>query len=554
MESSELRPLTRPKDHQVALNPIKIVVSDDLPASALELLRSEPGWQIDAKSGRPAAELAAALADADGLLVRSATKVTAALLAAAPKLRIVARAGTGVDNVDVAAASARGILVVNAPGANSISVAEHACALMLALARSVPAADRAMKEGKWEKKRFLGTELRGKTLGIAGLGRIGQEVAHRARAFGMRVIAHDPFISREIAGGMGVELLSLDEVFAGADFLTLHLPSTPETHHLLNAERLGRMKPGVRIINTARGELIDETALRAAIESGVVAAAGLDVFETEPPADWALVKLPQVVATPHIAASTEEAQELVGLDTSAAVRDFLRDGVVRNAVNFPSVHPDELQRLQPWIRLVDHLATLVTQMGAARIQAIGLRYYGALAETRAAEVLASSAAAGVLRPILSGGVSMVNARAVARERGIEIIESRSTRTRDFTSLVSIKLHTSDGERWAEGTVFEPHSPRLVSIDGINVEAPLSGGTLLVISNQDQPGVIGEVGTILGRHKVNIASFALGRNDTGAVGIVGLDEEASALDALDAAVESIRRVPAIRAVWIVRLGS
>jgi D-3-phosphoglycerate dehydrogenase / 2-oxoglutarate reductase len=554
MESSELRSQPRPEDHQVALTTIKIVVSDDLPASALDLLRAESGWQIDAKSGRPPAELAAALADADALLVRSATKVTADLLLAAPKLRIVARAGTGVDNVDVAAASARGILVVNAPGANSISVAEHACALMLALARSVPAADRAMKDAKWEKKRFLGTELRGKTLGIAGLGRIGQEVAQRARAFGMRVIAHDPFISREIAEGMGVELLSLDEVCTGSDFLTLHLPSTAETRHLLNADRFARMKPGVRIINTARGELIDEAALKAALEQGLVAAAALDVFEKEPPPDWTLVKTPQVVATPHIAASTEEAQELVGLDTAAAVRDFLRDGVVRNAVNFPSVQADELQRLQPWIRLTDHLATLVTQMGPARIEAIGLRYYGALAESRGAEVLASSAAAGVLRPILSGGVSMVNARTVARERGIEIIESRSTRSRDFTSLVSIKLHTSDGERWAEGAVFEPSSPRLVSIDGIKVEAPLAGGTLLVISNHDQPGVIGEVGTILGRHRINIASFALGRNDTGAVGIVGIDAVTSTPDALDAAVDAIRQVPAIRAAWVVRLGA
>jgi D-3-phosphoglycerate dehydrogenase len=550
MESSQLRSQPQPKNHQVTT--IKVVVSDELPASALELLRSEAGWQVDAKSGRPAAELAAALADADALLVRSATKVTADLLSSAPKLRIVARAGTGVDNVDVAAASARGILVVNAPGANSISVAEHACALILALARSVPAADRAMKDSKWEKKRFLGTELRGKTLGIAGFGRIGQEVAQRARAFGMRIVAHDPFISRDVAEGMGVELLSLDEVCATADFLTLHLPSTSETRHLLNADRLARMKPGIRIINTARGELIDEAALKDAIDRGIVAAAGLDVFEKEPPADWALAAMPQVVATPHIAASTEEAQELVGLDTAAAVRDFLRDGVVRNAVNFPSVHPDELQRLQPWIKLADHLATLVAQMGQSRIEAIGLRYYGALGDSRAADVLAASAAAGVLRPILSGGVSMINARAVARERGIEIIESRSTRTRDFTSLVSVKLHTSSGERWAEGTVFEPNSPRLVLLDGVNVEAPLAG-TMLVITNEDQPGVIGEVGTILGRHKVNIASFALGRSEAGAVGIVTVDEVASAAT-LEAAADAIRKVAAIRSVSIVRLGS
>jgi len=517
----------------------------------LELLRSESGWQVDARSGRPAAELIQALADADALMVRSATQVTSDLLAAAPNLRIIARAGTGVDNIDVAAASARGILVVNAPGANSISVAEHACALMLALARAVPAADRAMKQGKWEKKRFLGTELRGKTLGIAGFGRIGQEVAPRARAFGMRVVAHDPFIAQEVAEGMGVELLSLDEVCAVADFLTLHLPSTAETRHLFNDERFARVKPGLRIINTASGDLIDEEALRRAIEKGTVAAAALDVFETEPPVDWTLAQLPQVVATPHIAASTEEAQEQVGLDTAAAVRDFLCHGLVRNAVNFPSLHPDELQRLQPWIRLADHLAAIVTQMGAARIEAIALRYYGALADNRAVGVLAASAAAGVLRPILAGGVSIVNARAAARERGIEIIESRSTRPRHFTSLVSIKLHTSQGDRWAEGTVFEPNSPRLVSVRGVNVEAPLAG-TLLIICNQDQPGVIGEVGSILGSHGVNIANFALGRNETGAVGVVNVDEEASKPGALEAAADAIRRVSAVREAWLVRL--
>ncbi len=529
---------------------MKIIVADDLPESALELLRAE-GWQVDAKSGRSPADLARDLVDADGLLVRSATKVTKDLLAVATRLRIVGRAGTGVDNIDVPAASGRGVLVVNAPGANSISVAEHACALMLGLARMVPAADQAMKAGKWEKKRFLGNELRGKVLGIAGLGRIGQEVAQRARAFGMRIVAHDPFISREIAEGLGVELLSLDELCSVSDYLTLHLPSTPETHHLFNDARFARVKPGLRIINTARGELIDESALQRAIDSGVVAGAGLDVFEKEPPADWSLAQLPRVIATPHIAASTEEAQELVGLDTAAAVRDFLRDGVVRNAVNFPSIRSEELQRLQPWIRLVESLAAIVGQMGAARIEAIALRYYGALADSRAAEMLASSAAAGILRPILSGGVSIVNARSAARERGIEIIESRSTRPRHFTSLVSIKLHTSEGERWAEGTVFEPNSPRLVSVRGISVEAPLAG-TMLIICNDDQPGVIGEVGTILGRHGVNIANFALGRNDTGAIGVVNVDEEMSTAGALETSVEAIRQIPAVRDVWLVRL--
>jgi D-3-phosphoglycerate dehydrogenase len=548
MESSQRHSQPRGHSHAAA---IKIVVADELPDSALDLLRSEAGWQIDARSGRSAADLARDLVDADALLVRSATKVTADLLKAATRLRIVGRAGTGVDNIDVAAASSRGVLVVNAPGANSISVAEHACALLLALARSVPAADHAMKSGKWEKKRFLGTEVRGKTLGIAGLGRIGQEVASRARAFGMRIVAHDPYISPEIAERLGVELLGFDELCATADFLTLHLPSTPETRHLLNDERLAKVKPGIRIINTARGELIDEAALKRAIESGLVSAAGLDVFEKEPPVDWALAQLSQVVATPHIAASTEEAQELVGLDTAAAVRDFLRDGIVRNAVNFPSVHHDELQRLQPWIRLSESLAAIVSQLGTARIQAIALRYYGELAESRGADILASSAAAGVLRPILSGGVSIVNARTAARERGIEIIETRSTRARHFTSLVSVKLHTSDGERWAEGTVFEPNSPRLVSVGGVAVESPLAG-TMLIIRNDDQPGVIGEVGTILGTHGVNIANFALGRNDAGAVGVVNVDEEASDPSVLDRAAEAIRLVPAVRQAWIVRL--
>src|SRR3954471_755069 len=503
--------------------PVKIVVADDLPASALDLLRAERDWVIDARSGRKPDALAADLADADALLVRSATKVTKALIDAAPALRIIARAGTGVDNVDVGAASGRGILVVNAPGANSISVAEHACALILALSRMIPAADRAMKAGRWEKKRFLGTELRGKTLGVAGLGRIGQEVSQRARAFGMRVVAHDPYISKEIAAGLGVELMTLDAVCASADYLTLHLPSTPETRHLFNDDRLSRCKRGIRLINTARGELIDEQALRRAIESGQVGGAGLDVFETEPPGDWALAQLPQVIATPHIAASTEEAQELVGIETAATVRDFLRSGMVRNAVNFPSIHPDELQRLQPWIRLSDQLGTLASQMGTARIEALGVRYYGALVENPGVDVLAASAAAGVLRPILSSGVSIVNARAAAIARGIDIVESRSSRSRHFPSLLSIKLTTDAGDRWIEGTVFGRDSLRLVSVRGIDVEAPL-GGTMVIIRNDDQPGVIGDVGTILGRHRVNIANFALGRGDGGAIGIVNVDEE------------------------------
>jgi D-3-phosphoglycerate dehydrogenase len=526
-----------------------IVIADQLPASAIEILRAVPGWNVDARTSRKPDELARDLADADALVVRSATTVDEKLIAAAPRLRVIARAGTGVDNVDVPAATARGIVVMNSPGANSVSVAEHALALMLALARAVPAADAAMKRGVWDKKRLTGAELRGKTLGVVGLGRIGQEVTARARAFGMDVVAHDPFISEQVAAALSVELLPLDEVCARSDYLTLHIPATPETRHLFNAERFARCKPGVRIVNTARGELIEESALADAIERGQVAGAGLDVFETEPPPDGRLTRLPQVVATPHIAASTLEAQELVGTETAANVRDFLKDGTIRNAVNFPGVPSEAFVQLRPWMALAERLGSVVAQLASGRTHAIGIRYYGPVVSERS-ELLASSVIAGVLRPMLSSAVTIVNARAVASGRGIEVIESRSSRARDFTNLLSVKLHTSEGERWVEGTVFEPGSPRLTWVDGVEIEAPLDG-VLLVINNDDQPGVIGEVGTILGRHGVNIASFALGRGGDGAVGVVNVDVASPETAALSQALEEIRKVKAVRTANLVR---
>ena len=431
---------------------MKIVVADDLPASALDLLRAE-GWEVDARTGRAPDQLAADLQDADAIVVRSATKVTAPLIAAAPKLRVIARAGTGVDNVDVPAASARGIVVMNAPGANSISVAELALGLILAMARHVPAADAAMKQGKWEKKKFLGEEVREKTLGLAGLGRIGQEVARRAAAFGMRIIAHDPFISEQVAGDLGVELVSLDEVFERADYVSLHMPSNDKTRNIVNAERLARAKKGIRIINTARGDLIDEKALADAIESGHVGGAALDVFDKEPTVDHRLQKLPQVVATPHIAASTREGQELVGVETSAALRDFLRDGIIRNAVNFPSVSAEEFSRLRPFIELGERLGAFLAQMNEGHAHGLGVRYYGELSQGRN-DMIVNAVLVGLFRPILSSGVTLVNARSVAAERGIEIVESRSSRPRNYTSLLSVKLNTSEGERWVEGAVFE----------------------------------------------------------------------------------------------------
>jgi D-3-phosphoglycerate dehydrogenase len=530
-----------------------IVIADPLPSSAVALLTSEPGWAVEV-GPFTGDSLAAAVADADALIVRSATRVDAKLLAAAPKLRVVARAGTGVDNVDAEAATARGILVLNAPGANSVSVAEHACALMLALARSVTVADAAMKRERWEKKRLLGAELRGKTLGIVGLGRIGQEVVSRAAGFGMRLVAYDPYIPPHVAQALGVELVTLDDLCAVADYITLHVPSTQATRNLFDASRIAGCKAGVRIVNTARGDLIDQDALADAIESGHVAGAGLDVFAVEPPTNWRLASLPQVVATPHIAASTTEAQEQVGLETAASVRDFLLHGTIRSPVNFPAIGVEEAARLQPFLELGRRLGSLAAQLTTAPIDSIGIRYYGDLAEG-SSEPLASAVLMGVFQAMLSGGVTMVNARSVAKSRGVDVIESRSSRPRNFTSLLSVKLHTARGERWAEGAVFEHGSPRLVLLDGVEIEAPLDG-TLVVIANNDQPGVIGEVGTILGRHGINIANFALGRSPAGAMGVVNIDARGGTAGTggplSPEVLAEIRRVAAVREAHLVRV--
>ncbi len=528
---------------------MKIVIADALPDSAAELLRAE-GWTVDALAGRPRDELLQALKDADGLIVRSTTRVDASLIESAPRLRVVARAGTGVDNVDLDAASARGILVLNAPGANSISVAEHTCALMLTLGRSIALADTAMKDGRWTKQELLGTELRGKTLGLVGLGRVGQEVAVRAHAFGMRVIALDPFIKEGVAGDLGVALVSLDELCAQSDFISLHVPATDSTRQMFDADQLAKCKPGLRLINTARGDLIDEAALADAIEAGRIGGAGLDVFTTEPPTDRRLVSLSQVVATPHIAGATAEAQQLVGEETAASVRDYLRSGLVRNAVNFPSIPPEALKRLHPFVQLADKLGALLAQLATGRTHGVSIRYYGTLA-TGDNEPLVGAVLTGLFRTMLSEVVTPINARAVTEARGIEVVESRSSRARDFPSLLSVKLHTSEGDLWVEGAIFEHGGPRLVLLDGVEIEAGLEG-TLIVIRNLDQPGVIGVIGTILGERRINIASFALGRGPGGAVSVVSVDAPTDDDGVSDTVLDALRAVPAISAATIVRI--
>ncbi len=534
---------------------MRIVIPEPLPATATAMLDAE-GWTIDTREGRSASKLAADLSDADALIVRGGTRVTAELIAAAPRLRVIARAGTGVDNVDLEAASARGILVLNAPGANSISVAEHTWALMLASARSISRADADMKAGRWSKRSLQGAELRGKTLGVVGLGRIGREVVRRARAFEMTVVGHDPFISTQVAADLGVELAPVETLVGQSDFITFHLPSTEATRGMVNRELLARCKPGARIINTARGDLVDEAALAEAIDEGRIGGAALDVFREEPPPDTTLTGRPDVVATPHIGAATAEAQELVGVEAATGVREYLRAGVVRNAVNYPSVNAEAFQRLQPYLVLTERMGRLLVQLCGGRVSGVGLRYYGALAD-ETHEMLVGSALIGLFREVLSNVVTLVNARTVAEQRGLEVVESRSSRPRNFTSLVSLKLHADGREYWAEGAVFEPDQPRLVRLDGVEVEVPLDEGTMIVIRNSDQPGVIGEVGTILGRHGINISTFALGRNEAGAIGVVragtgGASADAGEPEVSAAVLGEIRDVAAVRSADLVRL--
>jgi D-3-phosphoglycerate dehydrogenase len=406
-----------------------------------------------------------------------------------------------------------------------------------------------MKQGKWDKKSFLGEEVRGKVLGLAGLGRIGQEVARRAQSFEMTVIAHDPFIATSVAEQLGIRLVSLDDLCAQADYLSLHMPATPQTKHTFNAERLARCKKGLKIINTARGELIDEPALVEAITSGHIGGAALDVYTAEPTTDHTLQQLPQVVASPHIAASTREGQELVGVETASALRDFLKTGVIRNAVNFPSVAPEEFQRIQPYVELAKQLGSLVGQMGEARIQSLSVRYYGELAEGTHPLII-NAALVGLFQAILSESVTEVNARLMAKARGIELTESSSTRPRSFRSLLSIKLQTSEGERYVEGTVVPGHGPRLVLLNGVPLEAPLPGTTILFMNN-DEPGVIGGIGTILGKHGVNIGNFALGRNAHGAVAAVNVDESPDTTIS-DSVMQEIRGLKAVKNAWLVRV--
>jgi D-3-phosphoglycerate dehydrogenase len=499
---------------------MKILIAEPLAPAAVDLLRAQSSWDVvlaDPKSYEPH------LASCDALLVRSAVKVTKDILAKAPKLRVIGRAGVGVDNVDLAAATEAGVLVMNTPGGNAVSVAEHTLALMLSMARSIPQASVSTKAGKWEKKKFLGNELRGKALGIVGLGAVGREVARRAKAFEMRLLAYDPYVSSLAASDIGVELKTLHELYAESDYLTLHVGLTAETDHMLNADAFGRMKRGVRIVNCARGELIDAKALQSAVEEGIVAGAALDVFEKEPPGEDPLFKLEPILATPHIAGSTEEAQEIVGIRIVEQMVEYLKSGVALNAVNMPAMTAEQYRVLGPYVDLSERLGTFLSHIATGNPRAIRFVYYGRLADQNT-QILRNAGVAGVLSRSLEHRANVVNAMQIATERGFRIVEQREPGKGSVDSI-RVELESDAGHFSVAGSVVLD-KPRLMQVENIPCEVTLEGN-LMYSQSQDVPGVIGFLGNVLGRNGINIANFALGRQDGAAprtaVSIVETDE-------------------------------
>lgn len=485
---------------------MKILVAEPMAKAGIELLQSRPGWEVIVSNPK---EYAAHLAGAEALLVRSAVKVTKDVLAQAPKLRVIGRAGVGVDNVDLAAATAAGVLVMNTPGGNAVSVAEHTLALMLAMARSIPQASASTKKGLWEKKKLTGNELRGKTLGVVGLGSIGREVVRRARAFEMKVVASDPYIGPRAAQDVGAELVSLDALYAAADYITLHVAATPETRRMISREAIAKMKDGVRLVNCARGELVDAEALREALASGKVAGAALDVFEKEPPAPGdPLFSFDTVVATPHIAGSTEEAQEIVGVRIAEQVAEYLESGIAINAVNIPALSPEQYRAIMPYISLAERLGAFAAQIGAGNPSAVRLTYAGKLADHQT-HLIRNAALAGILNRSLSQRANLVNSMEIAAARGLEVSERHESRSAHLDSI-RLELVSGGGTTSVEGALLLGR-PRLLQVDGIQVEVALAGH-LTYLRNRDVPGVIGFVGTVIGRHGINIANFSLGRQD------------------------------------------
>ena len=518
----------------------KVLISDALSPAAVQIFKDR-GIDVDFQPalGKDKERLATVIGNYDGLAIRSATKVTAKILEWAKDLKVIGRAGIGVDNVDIPAATARGIIVMNTPFGNSITTAEHAISLMLALARQIPEADASTRAGKWEKNKFMGVEIFGKTLGVIGCGNIGSIVADRAIGLRMKVIAFDPFLSQERAADLGVEKVEIDDLFRRADFITLHAPLTDKTRNIVNAGAIKNMKKGVRIINCARGGLVDEGALYEALKNGQVAGAAFDVFVTEPATENPLFHLPNVVCTPHLGAATSEAQENVALQIAEQMSDYLLRGAITNAINFPSISAEEAPKLKPFIALAEKLGSFAGQLTETGISKVQLAYEGAVAQMNT-KSLTSAALAGLLRPML-GDVNVVSAPVVSKERGIVVEEVTREMPEDYESLITVTVTTERQTRHASGTVFADGRPRIVNIKGIRMDAEF-GPSMIYITNLDKPGFIGKFSSTLGEAGINIATFHVGRDAPGgnAVALIEIDGDLS-----EAVLAKVRALPQVQ---------
>jgi D-3-phosphoglycerate dehydrogenase / 2-oxoglutarate reductase len=516
----------------------RVLISDQMDPNAAKIFE-ERGCDVDVITGKTPEELAAMIGVYDGLAIRSSTKVTKAILDAATNLKVIGRAGIGVDNVDIPAASSKGVVVMNTPFGNSITTAEHAIALMFALARQLPEADVSTQQGKWEKNRFMGVEVTGKTLGLIGAGNIGSIVASRALGLKMKVVAFDPFLSPERAVEMGVEKADLDGLLAKADFITLHTPLTDQTRNILSAENIAKCKKGVRIINCARGGLVDEVALKAALDSGQVGGAALDVFVTEPAKESPLFGTPNFICTPHLGASTNEAQVNVALQVAEQMADYLVNGGVTNALNLPSLSAEEAPKLRPYMALAEELGSLIGQLAHGDLSNISIEVEGAAAQLNI-KPMTGAVLAGFMRRY-SDAVNMVNAPYLAKEQGLDVREVRNDREGDYHTMLRVSVKTAAGERSVAGTLFGNGQPRLVELFGVKVEADLKGHMLYIV-NEDAPGFIGRLGTTLGEAGINIGTFHLGRQEAGGVAVLLLSvDSAVPVDV----VEIIHALPGVK---------
>ncbi|OIO35326.1 MAG: phosphoglycerate dehydrogenase [Candidatus Omnitrophica bacterium CG1_02_44_16] len=525
----------------------KILVADSLAEEGINILKSSKDFIVDIRVGLKPPELKAIVGDYDALVVRSATKVTHEIIEAGAKLKIIGRAGVGLDNVDLKAATAKGIIVMNTPGGNTISTAEHTMSMIMSLSRSIPQADQSMKKNEWRRKDFMGVELYNKTIGIIGLGRIGMEVAKRCLAFGMRVKAYDPFLSKEVADQLGVELMKLDELYKSADFITVHVPLTEETTGMIGDKQFEMMKPGARVINCARGGIIDEAALARALESGKAAGAALDVYVQEPPKDLKLAKFNNVVLTPHLGASTEEAQINVAIEVAHQISDALLGKGIRNAANYPSVDPEAYHVLQPYINLCERLGNFTSQISEGALNDVKITYSGDIAKNDTAP-LTMALLKGLLSPMLQDTVNFINARALAKDRGIRVTEMKDTQVAEFVNLISLEVKTHKEIHRIAGTLFTKSEPRLVKLDEFFVEA-IPSGCMVLMHNWDKPGIIGNVGRVMGEHNINIAAMSFGRDKQGGRALTVLNVDACVSPQVLEKIKALEHVLSVKTVQL-----